>query len=178
MMDSFSLFDYILLGMGIYVLVSGISGKGRLFTAENIKEGMEEKFHKTMQILYIVLGAVMTLNGGVSLIKYNFYTMVPATATSPLTWEPKGDLGAFSFLTIPVLNVLTYVCMGICLACIVYMIVAIRKMTDKNAPQKKAASNPAAAAQANRQAGHILPVSAFDFDEPETDASSAEKKPE
>ncbi len=162
------MFDYILLGMGLYVLVSGIRGKGRLFTAENLKEGMEEKFMKIMRVLYIILGAVMTLNGGVSLVKYNFYTFVPATAESAATWTPSGDLGAFSFLTIPVLNVLTYVCMGVCLACIVYMIIVIRKMTDRNAPRKQeSAQGGAAQTQAARQEGHVLPVSAFEFDEPE-----------
>lgn len=167
MSNSFSLFDYILLGMGVYVLVSGIRGKGRLFTAENIKEGMEEKFMKTMRILYIILGAVMTVNGCVSLVKYNFYTFNPPTAEAAASWTPSGDLGAFSFLTVPVLNVLTYVCMGLCLACIVYMIVAIRKMTDKNAPRKQTTQ---AQEQAARQAGHTLPVSAFEFEEPEAES--------
>ena len=174
--NSFSMFDYILLAMGIYVLVSGIRGKGRLFTAENIKEGMEEKFMKTMRILYIVLGVVMTINGGVSLIKYNFYIFTPATETTAAVWTPTANLGAFSFLTVPVLNVLTYVCMGLCLLCIVSRLVAIRKMTDKNAPARKAAAeNPTQQAQAARQAGHVLPVSAFEFDEP---TETGEEKPE
>ena len=43
-----NMFDYILLAMGLYVLVSGIRGKGKLYAAENIKEGMEEQYHKTM----------------------------------------------------------------------------------------------------------------------------------
>ena len=181
MTNSMNMFDYILLAMGLYVLISGIRGKGRLYTAENIKEGMEEKFHKTMQVLYIILGAVMTVNGVVSILKYTFYEFkevvaATETATAVYEWVPTKDLGAFRFLTVPVLNVLTFVCMGLCLACIIYMIVAIRKMTDKNAPKKQQAGQSGAGqSQASRQAGHILPVSAFDFDEPEETEPLPEK---
>ena len=168
-MDSLSLFDYILLAMGVYVLVAGIRGKGRLYNVENIKEGMEETYFKAMRKIYIGLGVVMTLNGVFSVLKYVFYSyeeIIPATETmtAGYDWVAKGDMGFWSFLTIPFLNVMTYVCMGISIAVIVLMIIITRKMTDKEAAAKRAQAYKESAAS-SKQAGHILPVSAFDFEE-------------
>lgn len=167
-MQTLSMFDYVLLAMGVYVLVAGIRGKGRLFAFENIKEGMEERFSKIMRRIYIVLGAVMTLNGLISVAKYSFYSyeeVIPATETmtAGYDWVLKRDLGPLSFLTMPVINVLTYVCTGLSIAGLVTLIIVTRKMTDKTAAGKRAQQTQSAAAA--KQAGHTLPVSAFDFEE-------------
>ncbi len=167
-MQSLSLFDYLLLAMGVYVLVAGIRGKGRLYNVENIKKGMEETFIQTMRKLYIALGAVMTFNGLISLVKYVFYSyeeVIPATETmtAGYDWVPLRDLGSFSFLTIPTINIITYVCTGLAIAGIVVMIVVTRKMTDKDAAARRAEQYKGA--DAAKQAGHILPVSAFDFED-------------
>lgn len=181
-MQSLSLFDYLLLAMGVYVLVAGIRGKGRLYNVENIKEGMEEQFIQTMRKLYIALGVVMTFNGLISLVKYVFYSyqeVIPATETmtAGYDWVPLRDLGPFSFLTIPVINILTYVCTGLAIVGIVVMIIVTRKMTDKEAAARRAEQYKNSA-DAAKQAGHILPVSAFDFEDeaaqPESDAAQAE----
>lgn len=177
--SSFSLFDYLILGMGIYVLVAGIRGKGRLYQVENIKEGMVEKFISIMRRLYIGIGAVMTINGLLSVARYTLYTLVevtPATDTTAAVydWVPKAESGFWSFLTIPVIQVLAYICTALSLAGIVFLIVITRKMTDKEAAAKQAAAARAGSTSPN-QAGRILPVSAFDFDdEPETPQASAE----
>ena len=178
-MDTMSMFDYIMLAMGVYVLIGGIRGKGRLYTVENIKEELVEQFVKTMRKLYIALGAVMTLNGLVSVAKsmlYDYVEVSPATGATTAAYDyvPKQDLGAFSFLTIPVINIIMYVCTGLAIAGIVVMIIITRKMTDKDAAAKRAAQQAESAA-ANPQAGHTLPVAAFDFSEDETvSASDAE----
>ena len=179
-MDStFSLFDYVILAMGVYVLVAGIRGKGRLYQVENIKEGMAEKFISIMRRLYIALGAIMTVNGLLSIAKYTLFTLVevtPATdtATAVYDWVPKAESGFWSFLTIPVIQVLAYICTALSLAAVVVLIVITRKMTDKEAVAKQAAAARAGSTSPN-QAGHILPVSAFDFDdEPEASPAAAE----
>lgn len=169
-----SLMDYLLLAIGVYVLIGGIRGKGRLFTMEFLKEGYEEKFKKTLRAIYIPLGIVMLINGSLSIVKGLLYEPVelPASANGAAAygWALKEgkDLGAFSFVTPEFFTVLTYVCMGIVVAFVVLLVVMMRRMTDKEA-QKKAsgAGGPGARARDPRQGGHILPVSAFDFDEPE-----------
>lgn len=171
---SFSMFDYILLAIGVYVLYSGISGKGRLYNVENLKEGMEKKFKSTMRKLYIGLGAVMSLNAGASLLKTGFYEMkeiTAATETAKATYDwvlQEGkSLGAFSFLTPKALDIITYVLLGLSMALIVLMIIAIRKLTNKPAPGQ-GKSSAQGGARSSCQSGHILPTSAFDFDdEPE-----------
>ena len=50
------LFDLILIGMSVYVLVSAILGRGRLFQLDNLKEGMEEKFYSGARKFYLGLG--------------------------------------------------------------------------------------------------------------------------
>lgn len=180
-MDStFSLFDYIMLGMGLYVLVAGIRGKGRLYQVENIKEGMVEKFISIMRRLYIAIGSVMTINGLLSIARYSLFTLVevtPATDTAAAVydWVPKAESGFWSFLTIPVIQVLTYICTALSIGGIIVLIVITRKMTDKEAAAKQAAAARAGSAPAN-QAGHILPVSAFDFDD-EPEAPQVESEP-
>ncbi len=170
------MFDYILLAMGVYVLVAGIRGKGRLYNMENIKEGMEEQFFQIMRKIYIILGAVMTLNGVFSVLRYIIYSyeeVIPATETmtAGFDWVIKEGMESWSFLSIPLLNVMTYVCMGLSIAIIIAMIVVTRKMTDKDAAAKRAQANQNSQA-ASKQAGHTLPVSAFDFDEEETESGS------
>ena len=166
-MQSFTLFDILLLGMGVYVLYSGISGKGKLYNVENLKEGYEEKFKKVMRILFTTVGAYMSLNSVCSVVKGALYSYEVTSGTASeagAVYECvlKEGLEKWGWLSAMLLDVLTYVFMGISLVVIVLMVVAIRKMTDKNAPRKE---NPAAAEQAQRQAGHSLPVSAFDFDD-------------
>lgn len=176
------LYYAILLGMGVYVLWAGITGKGKLYAGDNIKEGMEEKFRKTMRRIYLALGAAMTLNGVVSALSDLLYTVEiveEATETTPQVTQvvPRIDLGAFSFLTPGVLSVLTFVCMGLVIALIVVMIVVMRRFTDRNARRSAPAGQP------DRQAGHVLPVDAFEFDdgedegEPEAPADAAVQTP-
>lgn len=167
-----SLMDYFLLAIGVYVLINGIRGKGRLFAVENIKEGYEEKFKKTMRAIYLPMGILMIINGGFSLLKAYLYEYAEVTAATETTaavyeWALKDgrSLGAFTFLTPEFFNILTYVFMGLVVAGVVVLIVLMRKMTDRNAPQKASSDDPDAQKRAERQAGHVLPVSAFEFDD-------------
>ena len=73
-MSSISLFDVLMLGIGVYVLIGGIRGKGRLYSTGNVKKGMEEKYQKTMRLIYTILGVLMTLNGAVSCLSSYFYS--------------------------------------------------------------------------------------------------------
>lgn len=176
-MNSMSLFDWIMLAMGAYVLYAGITGKGRLYVVENVKEGMEENLKKFSRLLYIILGIIMVVNSATSIVKYAFYAyqeVLPATDTAAAVydWVAIKDLGSFSFLTVQVLDIIAYVFLGLCIACIVILIIGFRKMTDKNAKPKP---KPEAQQAAQNQAGHVLPVSAFEFEE-EAQPESEEPK--
>lgn len=167
-----SLMDYLLLGIGVYVLINAILGKGKLFAAENIKEGYEEKFKKTLRAIYLPLGILMVLNGGISLLRAYLYEQVELTAateTAPAVFgfalKEGRSLGAFTFMTPKFFNIATYVFMGLVVAGVVVLVVVMRKMTDRNAPQTGKSGDPEAQRQAERQAGHVLPVSAFEFDD-------------
>lgn len=48
--QSVSLFDIVMFVIGLYLLYSAISGRGRIFDAEFVKEGMEAKHKKAMRI--------------------------------------------------------------------------------------------------------------------------------
>ena len=166
-----SMMDYLLLGIGVYVLYGGIRGKGRLFSMEHVKKEYTEKFKKVSRIIYLPMGALMLLNGASSLLKDYFYEQVEirtATESSAAEygWMLKEgrNLGSFSFMSPQIFNILTYTFMGLVVAGVVLLIIVTRKMTDKNAPK-----NPSGASdgqrQSERQAGHVLPISAFEFDD-------------
>ena len=165
MSDTFSLFDIMLLAIAVYVLYAGITGKGRLYNAENIKEGMEEKFKALTRKIYIFLGIAMIINSGASLTRGLLYGQVLTEATETTaafyTWEPKVELGGFSFMTPTVFNIISYVALGITLALIIFLVIKMRAYTDKEAAKKRADS----AAGSAKQSACTLPRSAFEFDD-------------
>lgn len=178
---SSSLFDLILLALAIYVLYSGIRGKGRLYNLENIKEGMEKPFIRLSRRIYILLGVGMLINSGSSMLRAYLYSYQEVTAATDTTaavydWVPKVELGQFSFLSPKLLGAISYVALGATIVLVVLLIILMRKYIDKNAQQK--ASSAAEQAQRNRQAGHTLPVSAFEFDETPAQAADYAKEGE
>ncbi|MDO4564197.1 MAG: hypothetical protein Q4C04_01105 [Clostridia bacterium] len=59
------LFILFLGAIAVYVLYAAISGKGRLYNADFIKEALKAKFHKVMRLMYLALGLVMLLEAAV-----------------------------------------------------------------------------------------------------------------
>lgn len=166
MSDSFSMFDWLLLAISAYVLYAGITGKGRLYSVENIKEGMEEEFKQFSRKIYILLGIAMVINSGASLLRnavYAYQEVTPATDTTAAVyeWVATKDLGVFSFLTPTAFNIISYVALAITLGLIVMLVVVMRKYVDKDAQAKKAAASGAA----QKKASSSMPSSAFDFDD-------------
>ena len=163
MSGSFAMFDWLLLAVSFYVLYAGIVGKGKLYSVENIKEGMEEEFKALSRKIYIFLGIAMVINSAASLLRNAFYTyqeITPAAGTAKAVygWVAIKDLGAFSFLTAPVFDIISYVALALTLGLIVFLVVKMRKYVDKTA-QAKASQGPAA------RSGSSMPSSAFNFDE-------------
>lgn len=64
--QSVSLFDIVMFVIGLYLLYSAISGRGRIFDAEFVKEGMEAKHKKAMRISCLVAAVIMIAAGVVS----------------------------------------------------------------------------------------------------------------
>lgn len=64
--QSVSLFDIVMFVIGLYLLYSAISGRGRIFDAEFVKEGMEAKHKKAMRISCLAAAVIMIAAGIVS----------------------------------------------------------------------------------------------------------------
>ena len=163
MSSSFAMFDWLLLAVSVYVLYSGIVGKGKLYSVENIKEGKQEEFKALSRKIYIFLGIAMVINSAASLLRNTFYayqeiTPAAGTAKAVYGWVTIKELGAFSFLTAPVFDIISYVALALTLGLIVFLVVKMRKYVDKTA-QSKASQGPAA------RSGSSMPSSAFNFDE-------------
>ena len=165
MTGSFAMFDWLLLAVSVYVLYSGIVGKGKLYSVENIKEGMEEEFKALSRKIYIFLGIAMVINSAASLLRNTFYVyqeLTPATETAKAvyTWQliEGKDLGAFSFLTAPVFDIISYVALALTLGLIVFLVVKMRKYVDKTAQSKSSQAS-------SKSGGSTMPSSAFNFDE-------------
>ena len=150
-----NLFDFAMGLIGVYVLISGIVGKGRLFT-HHAKKGYEKKLKTLLRVCYIVLGVFLILNSGSALLKRFFYTAVEKDGSYEWVLKEGMDLGAFSFLKPHVLDVINYVTTFFNLGSIGVVVVMLRKWGASVAPVKN--EDP-------RQQGHVLPVSAFEFDE-------------
>ncbi len=161
------LFDVILMAMAVYILVGGISGKGKLLKADNIKEGKEEEFKKYSRITYIVLGCTMLLHSLITTVQNLVYVYDPE-AKSFVATKPSGLTDAISYELFRAFGIAFFV---LTIAALVVLIVLMRKYTD---PEKM--KQNAGAAQNERQKGHILPVDAFDFDEDETATDEPGKK--
>ena len=163
MSNSFAMFDWLLLAVSVYVLYSGIVGKGKLYSVENIKEDLQEEFKALSRKIYIFLGIAMVINSAASLLRNTFYayqeiTPAAGTAKAVYGWVAIKDLGTFSFLTAPVFDIISYVALALTLGLIVFLVVKMRKYVDKNAQAKsKQSSSP--------RGGSSMPSSAFNFDE-------------
>ncbi|OQB21062.1 MAG: hypothetical protein BWY11_02210 [Firmicutes bacterium ADurb.Bin182] len=57
------IYAVILVIAGICFLYAGISGKGRFYENDRIKEGMKEKFQKRLRIAFLTMSPVMTALG-------------------------------------------------------------------------------------------------------------------
>jgi len=165
-----SLFDLLLLAISVYVLYAGITGKGRLYTIENVKEGKEKEFKTRLRKLYIVLGALMTVNSGASLLKGVFYSYEETVAATDTTdavyeWVQTKSLGAFSFLTPQAFDIISWVALALTLGLIVLLVVMMRRYTDKSKEAAKKSGGSSSAASCSRKGGCVLPSSAFEFDD-------------
>ncbi len=163
MTGSFAMFDWLLLAVSFYVLYSGIVGKGKLYSVENIKEGMEEEFKALSRKIYIALGIAMVINSAASLLRNTFYSyqeITPATeaAKAVYGWKMIKDLGAFSFLSATLFDIISYVALALTLGLIVFLVVKMRKYVDKTAQSKTSQGTSA-------RGGSSMPSSAFNFED-------------
>ena len=161
-----NLFDGAMGLIGVYVLIAGIVGKGRLFQ-HHAKKGMEKKLKTLLRICYIVLGIFLILNSGSALLKRYFYTVVETADGYEWVLKEGMSLGAFGFLQPRVLDVINYASTFFNLGAIGVVVVMLRKWGASVAPVQS---------QDERQKGHVLPVSAFEFDEEPKEEEPKKKK--
>ncbi|MDO4492482.1 MAG: hypothetical protein Q4C53_01195 [Clostridia bacterium] len=149
-------FSLIMLAMSVYVLIGGITGKGKLFAIENIKEGKEEQAKKTLRIIYAVTGLFMALNTAVGYLRDKMYGYsVEAQAFVRTDFLPNVNIGY------KVLNVTSLVMLVITMAGVVAMFVSVNKFVDKNAARQQQGKG----SSGGNAPGSIFPKGAFDFDE-------------
>lgn len=180
-----NLFDYILIGLSLYVLVSAIVGKGRLFEVGKVKEGKEKEFKKKLRLLYILLGIAMLINSGISFAQQMFYQYNAELGA----YETVRDPGFLAFLTPSLCRTLSIVFLAIVLGFVVLLIIVTKKYTIKGATTQGSSESSEQNSHAARQAGHSLPIDAFEFDadgniidddpvEQSAEPEAAEAKPE
>lgn len=109
---TFEFLDLILGGIGLYVLISAILGKGALFKNEFLKEGTEEDFKKWVRIC--------SITSGVALIGYT----VLAVCFGYLDWT----------------SICGYVLFGIGIIALVAILVISSRFTDKEKKNKAKAA--------------------------------------
>ena len=63
--------DIFQIGIGVYLAFFAIRGKGKVYENEYVKEGMEEKYRKTMRLWLAVLSPMVILVGTLGLLGYN-----------------------------------------------------------------------------------------------------------
>lgn len=81
--------DILLVAIGVYAIASAITGTGALFRNEFIKDGMEDKFKKTVRIAALIVGLCMigvallsifgVRNDGLSWLKYVLFGIAMVT---------------------------------------------------------------------------------------------------
>lgn len=81
-------FSLIMIAMALYVLVGGITGKGKLYAVDGVPEEKQPKFKKWLRIIYLVMGLFMALNTGLSYMRDQMYTYVPVAVEQT---ETEGD---------------------------------------------------------------------------------------
>lgn len=75
--QSLTPWDIIILGIGIYALGAGILGKGKVYAADFVKEGMENKHRKTVRITCITVSICMIASSIIAAIdSYGEYDII------------------------------------------------------------------------------------------------------
>ena len=74
---SLSVWDIVMLGIGLYLLFAAITGKGKLYDAEFVKEGKEQQHKLIIRITCLVVALLMIATGVVSALDgYGKYKLV------------------------------------------------------------------------------------------------------
>ena len=104
--------DILLLGIGVYALVTAITGTGAMYRNEFVKDGMEDKFKKTVRIAALIVGICMI---GVALLS------IFCSGNESLSW-------------------LKYVLFGIAVATLIGSLILTSRMIDKDKRTKAQAT--------------------------------------
>ena len=64
------LLDYIQIAIGIYMGFYAIRGKGKIYENEFVKEGMEEKYRKTIRLWLAIISPLIIIVGTLGILGY------------------------------------------------------------------------------------------------------------
>ena len=89
-------FNIIMLAISLYVLYAGITGKGKLYAADNVKDEYADKFPKVLRKMFLALGVVMLLMSACNfapglLYEQEYYFTASYTDPNGVTHE-EGDI--------------------------------------------------------------------------------------
>ena len=74
---SLTVWDIIMLGIGLYALYMGITGKGRIYEEQFIKEGMEANYRMVVRISCIVVSLLLIGSGIIAAVDaYGLYSLI------------------------------------------------------------------------------------------------------
>lgn len=75
--QTLTIWDIILLGIGLYALYMGITGRGKIYETEFLKEGCESRYKATTRIACLVVSVCMVGSGVVAAIDaYGAYSLI------------------------------------------------------------------------------------------------------
>jgi threonine/homoserine/homoserine lactone efflux protein len=93
----FSVFELI---AGVYLIYAAISGKGQIYKNDNIKKGMEARYHKTVRVLCAVVGPVMTAQGILDYLYFSAPSPTMHTVTTVMFVLSLLGVGTLFYLTL------------------------------------------------------------------------------
>lgn len=77
-----SFMSYFQLGLGLYLLYCGISGKGAIYDDKNIKKDQRPKYRKYMRIFSLVISVLMLAGAVVDFVAFSQESPDPAWNTA------------------------------------------------------------------------------------------------
>ncbi|GEM_PF-273738 len=109
--QSLSIWDIIMFGTGLYLLFAALTGKGRLYESQFVKEGMENKHRTIIRVTCLVVSMLMIATGIVSAL------------------DGYGKL-----------KIINFILFGVMLVVFVIALILLRKCTDIEAKRKAQAT--------------------------------------
>lgn len=144
--------DVIIAALGVYLLVSGIRGKGKFYQVQQVKEENRAEYVKAAKKNFIIIGVALIVDGVMSALKEVLYE----SSADGMEQVAKTSIQIpYTVFEITVLAVL---------AVLIITVIRMNKLTKKYVVPNMG-NGEGQTGSGKPQTNHVLPVSAFEFDE-------------